>query len=123
MDLLKDSGFFICRINNVMPVPTTNNGSTFYNINNCRSFKQTIGTNLVALTSQPCSEVIIVNKTGSNLTVYDNEYTGSSFGFLLEDNESFTFRGVTNANMVSAVAASSGDIYYRTQYFSLLPQR
>ena len=104
-------------------VPTTNNGTTFFNINECRSFKQTIGTNLVALSSQPCSEVIIINKTGGSLTIYDNGYSENSFGFLLGSNESFTFRGITNANVVSAVAASSGDIYYRTQFFSLLPQR
>ena len=104
-------------------VPTTNNGSTFFNINECRSFKQTISTNLVALTAQPCSEVIIVNKTGGTVTIYDNGYSASNFGFLLASNESFTFRGITNTNVVSAIAASSGDIYYRTQYFSLLPQR
>ena len=104
-------------------VPTTNNGSTFFNINDCRSFKQTIGTNLVSLTSYPCSEVVIVNKTGGAVTIYDNGFTASNCGFLLSNNESFTFRGVTNSNSISAIAASSGDIYYRTQYFSLLPQR
>jgi hypothetical protein len=104
-------------------IPTTNNGSTFYNINDCKSFKQTIGTLLVSLTSYPCSEVIIVNKTGGAVSIYDNGYTAANNAFLLGNNESFTFRGVTNSNMISAIAASSGDIYYRTQYFSLLPQR
>ena len=65
-----------------MPIPTTNNGSTFYNINECRSFKQAIGTSLVGLSAQPCSEVIIINKTGGNLTIYDNNYSSNSFGFL-----------------------------------------
>ena len=104
-------------------IPVANNGSIFYNINDCRSFKQTIGTALVALTSYPCSEVVIVNKTGGILTIYDNGYTALNNGFILADNESFTFRGITNANSVSAIAASSGSIYYRTQFFSLLPQR
>lgn len=106
-----------------MPVPTSNNGSTFYNINECRSFKQTIGTSLTQLSAHPCSEVIIVNKTGNSLTVYDNGYDSTDFGFLLANNESFTFRGITNSSVVSAVAASSGAIYFRTQFFSLLPQR
>jgi hypothetical protein len=106
-----------------MPVPTSNNGSTFYNINECRSFKQTIGTSLTPLSSQTCSEVVVINKTGDTLTVYDNGYNSPEFGFLLANNESFTFRGITNANVVSAVAASAGLIYYRTQFFSLLPQR
>lgn len=106
-----------------MPVPTTNNGSTFYNINECRSFKQDIGTSITQLSAHPCSEVIIVNKTGGALTVYDNGFDSLDFGFLLATNESFTFRGITNTSVVSAVAASAGTIYFRTQFFSLLPQR
>lgn len=107
-----------------MAIPfTDNNGSTFYNTNDCRSFNQTIGTQLTQLSAYPCSEVIIVNKTGGNLTVFDNNYNSTQFGFLLANNESFTFRGITNTATVSASAASSGTIYYRTQYFSLLPQR
>ena len=107
-----------------MPVPfTSNNGSTFYNINDCRSFNQTIGTQITQLSAYPCSEVIIVNKTGGNLTDFDNNYINTQFGFLLANNESFTFRGITSTATVSASAATQGLIYYRTQYFSLLPQR
>ena len=107
-----------------MPVPIANNGSTFYNINVCRSFKQSISTSLVSLCSQPCSEVIIVNRTGSEVLVYDNDYSDSSNVFLLSDGESFTFRGITNTSTVSAKTNSgTGFIYYRTQYFSNLNQR
>ena len=106
-----------------MAIPTQNNGSTFYNINECRSFKQTITTNLTRLSAQPCSEVIIINRTPGVITVYDNNYFASAFGFILSAGETFTFRGITNTMWVSAVAAVQGEIYYRTQYFSLLPQR
>lgn len=104
-------------------VPTTNNGSTFYNQNDCRSFKQTIGTVLVQLSSYPCSEVIITNKTGVNVTIFDNGYNNALNSMLLSNNDTYTFRGITNTSVVSASAASTGDIYYRTQYFSVLPQR
>lgn len=107
-----------------MPVPIANNGSIFYNINVCRSFKQTISSGLTALADQPCSEVIIVNRSGSSIIVFDNEYIDESNGFLLGNNESFTFRGITNTTTVSARTLSgSGFIYYRTQYFSNLNQR
>lgn len=104
-------------------IPTSNNGSTFFNINDCRSFKQTITTALVQLSSYPCSEVIIVNKTGTNVIVFDNGYSLAQNGFLLSNNETFTFRGITSTSVVSASAAATGDIYYRSQYYSLLPQR
>ena len=106
-----------------MPVPTTNNGSTFYNQNECRSFKQTIGSALTQLSACPCSEVIIVNKTANNVAVYDNNNFSNNNSFLLATGESFTFRGITNTSVVSASAISTGDIYYRAQYFSMLLQR
>ena len=44
--------------------------------------------------------------------------------FLLSNNESITIRGITNSNQVSAkTLAGGGTIYFRTQYFSFLPQR
>ena len=104
-------------------VPTSNNGSTFYNQNDCRSFKQTIGATLVQLSSYPCSEVIVTNRTTGNVTIYDNGYNDVLNAMLLIPNDTYTFRGITNTSVVSASAATSGDIYYRTQYFSVLAQR
>lgn len=106
-----------------MAVPTVNNGSTFYNLNECKSFKQSISTVLVQLSSQSCSEVIIVNRTAGDVTIYDNGNTSINNSFLLATGESFTFRGITNTSVVSASATSPGDIYYRSQYFSMLAQR
>tara|TARA_R100001591_G_scaffold61485_2_gene70957 strand:- start:17559 stop:17939 length:381 start_codon:yes stop_codon:yes gene_type:complete len=122
--------------------PTSNAGSTFFNINQCRSFSMLVTSSLTCLSSvdtgghgvgQPCSEVIIVNRTGGDLTVYDQNFgpfagsspkgAGASRGFVLEDNDSFTFRGLTNVNEVSATATSTGPIYYRAQFFSNNPSR
>lgn len=104
-------------------VPTINNGSTFYNQNDCHSFKQTIGTALVQLSAYPCSEVIVVNRTAGNILIFDNNYFSVNNSFLLATGESFTFRGITNTSVVSASAVSAGDIYCRAQYFSMLTQR
>ena len=109
---------------------TDNYGSTFNNINVCTSFKQTIGTTLVALStnsastsSYPCSEITIINRTGGNVMIYDNNNFAIGNAFLMIDKDQFTFRGITSTNVISASAASAGDIYYRTAYYSAMPQR
>ena len=107
-----------------MAIPTNNNGSTFYNINECRSFNQQVTTALVALSAYPCSEVIIINKTGASVYIYDSLYFDDSNRLLLEANESIALRGITNSSQVSAKTISgSGTLYFRSQYYSLLPQR
>lgn len=106
-----------------MAVPIDNNGSTFYNQNECKSFKQTISTSLVQLAAYPCSEVIIVNRTGGAVNIFDNNNFSLNNSFLLGASESFTFRGITNTSTISASGTTVGDLYYRTQYFSVLPQR
>ena len=119
--------FCVVMVNIIMAAITTIYNKTsaiYYNMNDCMSFKLSLGSStLTALTSYPCSEVIIVNKTGNNITVFDNNNFGAANAFLLSNNESFTFRGITNTSMVSASAASAGDIYYRTQFFSSNPQK
>ncbi len=95
----------------------------FQNINTCRSFNTTIDTNLVALSAQPCSEVIIYNRTGQVIEIYDKNYTDSANAFILSNNDSFVVRGITNSNEVSAkTQSSSGIICYRTQFFSNFTQ-
>jgi len=104
---------------------TDNNGTTFYNINQCRSFNQPLSTTLVALTAnQPCSEVIIINKTGNPIYIYDSDYSSAANRLLLSENETITLRGITNSLQVSSQTISGeGMLYYRTQFFSFLPQR
>lgn len=108
-----------------MAVPyTNNNGSTFYNINDCRSFTQPVDTNLVALSSHPCSEVILINKGSVNIQIYDNNYTNVVNSLTLSAGETFTLRGITNSANVSAkTVTGTSQLYFRTQFFSLLPQR
>jgi hypothetical protein len=103
---------------------TNNNGTTFYNQNFCRSFNLAISASLQALVNEVCSEVIIVNKTGKTVIIYDSGYNAARNGFLLEDKESFVLRGITNAMQVSAIGSGNGgNLYYRTQWYSNLPQR
>ena len=121
--------------------PKGNSGSNYFNINQCRSFSMNLGTSLTMLSSvgthygdegQACSEVIILNKTGGLLTIYDKNHgpfaagdhgpAGGSHGFLLAVDAEFTFRGITNVKEVSAHAAQAGPIYYRTQFFSYNPR-
>jgi len=72
---------------------------------------------------QPCSEVIIINKTTGDLTLYDMEYPDAANGLLVGTGESVTLRGLTNVAQVSAIAASAGIVYYRTQFYSNNPSR
>jgi hypothetical protein len=113
--------------------PTSNIGSTYYNNNTCRSFGMGLAaTTLTRLSGvdsaapfagQQCSEVIIINSTGGILTLFDNDYSLGENGLKIADGTTFTLRGLTNVNQVSANAASAGPIYYRTQYFSSNPIR
>tara|TARA_R100001443_G_C3268059_1_gene157301 strand:+ start:107 stop:469 length:363 start_codon:yes stop_codon:yes gene_type:complete len=113
--------------------PTSNSGSEYFNLNICRTFQQPIDTNTVALSGEtiangfPCSEVILMNRTGGVIYIWDNGYHNAAhenFFWQLDDNEQFTFRGLTNVNQVSAAKGSgSGEIFYRTQYFSSNPSR
>jgi len=113
-----------------MAIPTSNYGSSYYNINQCFSFNDTFTTVLKGLSAQPCSEVIIWNQTGKNLYVYDQNR--------IEDHERleipvasaaaplqpYVIRGLTNAEQVSAkTGVGSGLVFWRSQFFSSNPAR
>ena len=112
-----------------LPVPTSNAGSEFFNINQCYSFNDTFAVTLKALSAQPCSEVIIWNRTGKNLYVYDQnrirddqrlEIPVASAAAPLQP---YVIRGLTNAEQVSAkTGSSSGLVFWRTQFFSSNPR-
>lgn len=107
-----------------MPAPITNDGTTYYNINQCKSFALLLSTNLSAFPNQVCSEVIVCNTTGQGILVYDQNNAGSSNAFVLSAGDQFTFRGITNSNQVSAkTTADAGIVSLRTQFFSIAVQR
>ena len=97
----------------------------FVNKNKSYSFNMLVDTNLVALSSFTASEVLISNKSGQDLFIYDNDYTTDDRRFLIKTSESMVLRGITNTNEVSAKTNSqysSGSVYFRSAYFSNLNQ-
>jgi hypothetical protein len=97
----------------------SNNGSTFYNPNVSKNFVTTINTGLSGLQSFICSEVLIINRTGADVYLYDGGDTADTNRLLVLDDESIVIRGISNCSSLSAKTASgSGDIYYRASKFS-----
>jgi len=97
----------------------------FVNKNKSYTFNMLIDTNLVALSGFIASEVLISNKSGQDLFIYDNDYTTDDRRFLIKTSESMVLRGITNTNEVSAKTNSqyiSGSVYFRSAYFSNLNQ-
>lgn len=95
----------------------------FINKNQSYSFNMTIDTSLVALSSFQASEILISNKSGQAINIFDGGRDSSDNAFLLDDGESFVLRGITNTNEVSAqTTSSSGVVYFRSAYFSNLNQ-
>ena len=98
--------------------------AVYQNPNKCYSFNQSLTTSLVGLSAQKCSEVVIINKTGQSVYIYDQNRFSDEHRLLLEDNESIALRGITNTSEVSAKTASgTGQVYYRTQFYSSSVQR
>lgn len=101
-----------------------NNGSYWNNPDLSKSFNQTIDTTAVPLSSFRCSEVLIINRTGGDLFISDNNNFDFVNELLLLDSESITLRGVSNCDSISArVPSSSGTIYYRASFYSNTPTR
>jgi hypothetical protein len=97
----------------------SNNGSTFYNPNTSRNFVTTINTGLSGFQSFTCSEVLVINRTGQDVYLYDSGDTGDTNRLLILDDESIVIRGVSNSSSLSAkTATGSGDLYYRASKFS-----
>ena len=138
---------YLLGLNNVMASydiktpPETNAGSQYFNINQCRSFKITLAANkaMTRFTSTgqvaadsfmngfPCGEVTVVNKSGKTIEVYDNEnFTDGVDCIFMDDNDTFTFRGLTNTADISAKNTEDNAavaIYARAQFFSSNPAR
>mgnify|MGYP003649852700 CR=1 FL=1 len=105
-----------------MAYPASPYSRSFQNLNVCRSFNVSCTTTKAALTGEECSEVLVLNKTGQDVYIYDAGYHQTDNRFILADGDSMTFRGMTNSDQVSAQTASgSGTLYYRTQHYSMTP--
>ena len=130
-------------------VPTSNAGTTYFNINRCRTFRQglaggnpaTVLTNLTgaangaaasALSGQPCSSIFIQNVGGVPIYIADHNFQAipnrttidsvSGFAMTLSAGESATLLGLTNVMEVSAAGVgAAGHIVYRAQYFDSNP--
>jgi hypothetical protein len=100
-----------------------NNCMPFVNKNKSYSFNLNVTTSLVQLSAFTASEVLICNKSGQVINIFDNERNGADQAFQLDDNESIVLRGITNTNEVSAQTTSgNGTVYFRSAYFSNLNQ-
>ena len=126
-------------------VPTSNAGTAYFNINQCRTFRQglaggdyaTLLTRLsgaTALSGQPCSSMFIQNVGGSPIFIADHNFqtiagvtniaSVSSHAVILSAGETVTLLGLTNTNEVSAAGhGAAGHIVYRAQYFDSNPSR
>jgi len=94
------------------------------NQNVCRSFNHSVTTAVRTLSSQECSEVLIVNRGVNDVYIIDNEYSETTHAFVIKPGESFTFRGITNTSTVSAyTTGATTNIYYRTAYYSSMGVR
>jgi len=116
--------------------PISNAGSDYFNTNQCRTFGMGFGSSsLTCLSSvdvggygvgQPCSEVTVycfADHGGAFVTIYDKNNAGDAHGWILGDNDQFTFRGITNVNEVSAICSDVAcHIEYRAQFFSNNPR-
>jgi hypothetical protein len=95
----------------------------FVNKNKSYSFNINVTTSLVGLSAFEASEVLINNKSGQVINIFDNERNGADQAFQLDDNDSIVLRGITNTSNVSAQTTSgNGTVYFRSAYFSNLNQ-
>lgn len=96
----------------------------FTNKNTSHIFNMTIPTSITKLSAFDCSEALVSNRTGSSLYIYmESGLYSDDRRFLLEDDESYIFKGITNSDSLSAVAASAGKIYVSTSFYSNTPSR
>ncbi len=109
-------------------MPDVPSDTTYHNLNLCFNIKWTgagATTYVKCLSSVKCSEIILHNTTGGNITFKAGNGVSVDPAiiteFLILDGEYFTVQGLTNSDQLSC-AASSGSIYGRAQYYSSTPQ-
>jgi len=117
-----------------MAIPTSNYGSSYYNINQCVSFNQKIESGAThKLSSFPCSQVTIWNHTGATLTLSACSCTAPCEEIripVVDDAnplQPVVIMGLTNSDQISASIGSESspdeDLYCRAEYFSSNPRQ
>jgi len=112
-----------------MATPTSNEGSTFFNINQCVSFNQSINASINKLSAFPCSQVTIWNHTGALLTLSACNCDQPCNIIKVPARAASTplqpvvIMGLTNSDQISAgiPIGSPGLIYCRAEFFSSNP--
>jgi hypothetical protein len=110
-------------------MPDVPSDTTYYNLNNCFNIKWSIldaSTYIKPLSSVKCSEVVIHNTTGGNVTIKAGNSVSidpaSITEFVITNGTYFTVQGITNSDQLSCAGALSGSLYGRAQYYSSTPQ-
>lgn len=97
-------------------INTNNNGSVFYSSSYGKSFNQYISASLRPLSSFPATEVVLVNVGDAPVLIYDNNNFLDANSLMLSAGNTFTIKGITNANQISAKTIdnqTSSSLYYR----------
>lgn len=107
-------------------MPDRPSDTVYVNINQCITIKWNISASYTKpLSAVKCSEVVLLNNTGSD--IYFKAGTGTLGNpsditeFLIKDGQEFTVLGLTNSEQLSCVGLS-GTLYGRAQYYSSTPQ-
>ena len=97
---------------------------SFINRNICKSLSSALNSSTyVKLSSQECSEVIIVFYSSTNTDWVDVLDSNSVIPFRILANREFTFRGVSDSSQLSAKCnTGTPTLYYRTQFFGSMTE-
>ena len=116
-----------------MAIPTSNYGTSYYNINQCVSFNQKIpSATTTKLSSFPCSQVTIWNHTGTTVHLSACNCIEPYEEIRIPPGEAATplypviIMGLTNSDQISgSIHGTPGtmDLYCRAEYFSSNPVR
>jgi hypothetical protein len=98
--------------------------SQFVNINKCYSFNFTATATLQELVPFICSEVLLYNKSSTELKIFDVDPGTPNREFVLGAGQSIVMRGLTNtANLSVQTVSGTGTVYGRSAYYSNLNQQ
>ena len=106
-------------------MPDIPSNTRYINLNQCYSIKWNLsGTYSQPLSAVKCSEVILYNNTGSDISFKagNSEMANPALitEFTIKNGQQFTVMGITNYNQLSCIG--TGTLYGRAHYYSSTPQ-